>query len=113
MYASIPGQVVSLDTFYVGRLNGVGAVWQLAAVDVATRTAVVQLIVGDKTAAVAARFLDHLKKALRKHGITLSGILTDIQAWSCLVGASFARPVSGESRGPAPARRRCLTEWSA
>lgn len=77
MYASTPGQVVSLDTFYVGRLKGVGAVWQLTAVDVATRTAVCQLIVGDKTAAVAAAFLDHLKKALRKHGITLTGVLTD------------------------------------
>lgn len=77
MYASTAGQVVSLDTFYVGRLKGVGAVWQLTAVDVATRTAVCQLIVGDKTAAVAARFLDHLKKALRKHGIKLAGILTD------------------------------------
>lgn len=77
MYASTPGQVVSLDTFYVGRLKGIGAVWQLTAVDVATRTAVCQLIVGDKTAAVAARFLDHLKKALRKHGIPLAGVLTD------------------------------------
>lgn len=77
MYASNPGQVVSLDTFYVGRLKGIGAVWQLTAVDVATRTAVVQLIVGDKTAAVAARFLTHLKKALRKHGITLTGVLSD------------------------------------
>jgi hypothetical protein len=56
LYASTPGQVVSLDTFYVGRLKGVGAVWQLTAVDVATRIAVVQLIVGDKTAAVAAGF---------------------------------------------------------
>ena len=77
MYASAPGQVVSLDTFYVGRLKGIGAVWQLTAVDVATRTAVVQLVVGDKTAAVAARFLEHLKKALRKHGIALAGVLTD------------------------------------
>lgn len=77
MYASRPGEVVSLDTFYVGRLKGVGAVWQLTAVDVATRIAVVQLIVGDKTAAVAAAFLDHLKKALRKQGITLTGVLTD------------------------------------
>ena len=34
MYASTPGQVVSLDTFYVGRLKGIGAVWQLTAVDV-------------------------------------------------------------------------------
>ena len=77
MYASTPGQVVSLDTFYVGRLKGVGAVWQLTAVDVATRIAVVQLVVGEKNAAVAAGFLDHLKKALRKHGITLEGIVTD------------------------------------
>ena len=77
LYASQPGQVVALDTFYVGRLKGVGAVWQLTAVDVATRTAVVQLVVGDKTAAVAATFLDHLKKALRRHGITLTGVLSD------------------------------------
>ena len=77
LYAAAPGQVVALDTFYVGRLKGIGAVWQLTAVDVATRTAVLQLIVGDKTAAVAARFLDHLKKTLRKHGIALSGVLTD------------------------------------
>ena len=41
-FASHPGQVVALDTFYVGRLKGVGAVWQLTAVDVATRYAVVQ-----------------------------------------------------------------------
>ena len=34
-------------------------------------------LVGDKAAVVAARFLDHLNKALRKHGIRLSGVLTD------------------------------------
>ena len=77
LFASQPGQVVALDTFYVGRLKGVGAVWQLTAVDVATRIAVVQLIVGDKTATVAASFLDTLTKALRKHGIRLSGVLSD------------------------------------
>lgn len=77
LFASRPGQVVSLDTFYVGRLKGVGAVWQMTAVDVATRTAVVQLVVGDKNADVAAAFLDHLRKALRKLGINLSGILSD------------------------------------
>jgi transposase InsO family protein len=77
LFASTPGEVVALDTFYVGRLKGVGAVWQLTAVDIAARIAVVQLVVGDKTAAVAAGFLDHLKKALRKHGITLTGVLSD------------------------------------
>jgi transposase len=29
LFASRPGQLVALDTFYVGRLKGVGAVWQL------------------------------------------------------------------------------------
>src|SRR3954462_7959875 len=77
LFASTPGEDVPLDAFYVGRLKGVGAVWQLTAVDIATRYAVVQLVVGDKTAAVAALLLDHLKKALRKHGITLEGVLTD------------------------------------
>jgi hypothetical protein len=67
---------VSLDTFYVGRLKGVGAASQLTAVDLATRTAVVQLVVGDKTAAVTAGFLDHLKRSLRKLGITMTGILS-------------------------------------
>ena len=37
----------------------------------------VQLIVGEKTAMVAAGLVDHLKKALRKHGIKLEGVLTD------------------------------------
>ena len=77
LFASRPGQVVALDTFYVGRLKGVGAVWQLTAVDVATRTAVVQLVVGDKTAQVAAGFLEHLQRALRRLGIALTGILSD------------------------------------
>jgi hypothetical protein len=68
---------VSLDTFYVGGLKGVGAVWQLTAVDVATRTAVAQLVIGEKTAAVAAGFLEHLRKSLRRLGIAMTGILSD------------------------------------
>ena len=100
MYASTPGQVVSMDTFYVGRLKGVGAVWQLTAVDVATRIAVVQLIVGDKTATVAARFLDHLKKALRKHGITLDGVLTDNGPE--FIGKAFQTRVAELGSDPSP-----------
>ena len=92
--------MVSLDTFYVGRLKGVGAVWQLTAVDIATRIAVVQLIVGDKTAAVAAVLLDHLKKALRKHGINLEGVLTDNGPE--FVGKAFQTRVDRARAGPSP-----------
>src|SRR3954447_25150826 len=72
-----PGQQVCLDTFYVGKLKGVGAVWQLTAVDVATRWAVVRMVVGDKSATVAARFLTQVRAALRSVGAELSGVLTD------------------------------------
>lgn len=72
-----PGQQVCLDTFYVGKLKGVGAVWQLTAVDVATRWAVVRLVVGDKSASVAARFLTQVRTALKSVGAELSGVLTD------------------------------------
>lgn len=52
--------------FYIGRLKGVGAVRQMTAVDVATWVAVVKLFVGDKTATVAAGFLDHVAKGVRQ-----------------------------------------------
>ncbi len=68
---------MALDAFYVGKLKGVGAVWQLTAVDIATRIAVVQLVVGEKNATIAASLLEHLKKALHKHGITFQGVLSD------------------------------------
>ena len=42
LFASRPGKWSAWTPFYVGRLKGVGAVWQLTAVDVATRIAVVQ-----------------------------------------------------------------------
>ena len=48
LYASKPGQLVALDTFYVGRLKGVGAIWQFTAVDTATRWAVARRICGDQ-----------------------------------------------------------------
>ena len=75
--ATDPGQLVCLDTFYVGRLKGVGAVYQLTAIDVATRWLVVRLIVGDKTAQAAAGFLDQVQAALGEIDVELVGVLTD------------------------------------
>lgn len=76
-FASWPGQVVSMDTFYVGKLKGVGAIWQLTAVDIATRWAIVRLVVGDKSAAVAADFVGHVRTKLGHQGVALAGVLTD------------------------------------
>jgi transposase InsO family protein len=41
-----PGELVCLDSFYVGKLKGVGKVYQLTAVDVFTRWAVVMIVLG-------------------------------------------------------------------
>ena len=39
-FAARPGDLVALDSFYIGNLKGVGPVWQLTAVDTATRWAI-------------------------------------------------------------------------
>jgi transposase InsO family protein len=76
-YSPLPGREVALDSFYVGKLKGVGAIWQLTAIDVCTRWAVVSLIVGDKTAEQAASFVDHVAAELARLDITLTGVTTD------------------------------------
>jgi len=76
-FAARPGDLVALDTFYVGKLKGVGSVFQLTAIDTTTRWCVAKLIVGEKSAAVAARFVDEVMAILSDIGIELSGVLSD------------------------------------
>ena len=76
-FAARPGDLVALDAFYVGKLKGVGTIWQLTAVDTATRIVVAQLITEAKTAKAAVAFVDLVRKRLKKIGIELSGVLTD------------------------------------
>jgi transposase InsO family protein len=75
--ATDPGQVVCLDTFYVGKLKGVGPVYQLTAIDTATRWLVATLIIGDKSAHAAAEFLNHVKARLARLDVRLAGVLSD------------------------------------
>lgn len=76
-FAARPGDLVALDSFYVGKLKGVGTVWQLTAVDTATRWAICRLFVGDKTAQAAADFVDHVLERLGEIGVELTGVLSD------------------------------------
>ena len=41
-----PGELVCVDSFYIGKLKGVGKVYQLTAIDVFTRWAVVAIVLG-------------------------------------------------------------------
>ena len=54
--ANEPGQLVCLDTFYIGNLTGVGKVWQITACDAATSYGLAGLLPAHDAAA-AATFL--------------------------------------------------------
>jgi transposase InsO family protein len=57
--------------------EGIGPVWQLTAVDTATRYAIGALVAGDKSARDAAGFVDHVAERLAGIGVELTGVLTD------------------------------------
>lgn len=76
-FAARPGDLVALDSFFIGKLKGVGPVWQLTAVDTATRLAVCEVFLGPSNTAIANRFLDRVIRKLRRLGVRVSGVLSD------------------------------------
>jgi|TARA_Y100000031_G_scaffold152567_1_gene195942 transposase len=75
--ASEPGELVCLDTFYIGRLKGVGKVWQITACDAACSYAAARIIPAN-TAEHAVRFLvDILLPLYEAAGWPLQRVLTD------------------------------------
>jgi transposase InsO family protein len=86
--SAVPGEELFFDTFYVGRLKGVGKVWQLSAVDGASSFAIARVMAGAKTAAAMARFLlEDVLPATRRAGLRLVTATTDN-------GPKFARTFS-------------------
>ena len=76
--ASVPGELVCIDCFYVGKLKGVGKVWQITACDAASSYAQAELFIGDPRSTVAARFLRKiLVPHFRKAGHPIQRVLTD------------------------------------
>ena len=76
-WAARPGDLVALDSFYIGNLKGVGKVYQLTAVDTATRWAMVMITLGVPTGATTARFVDHVIRRYRRLGVTVRAVLSD------------------------------------
>jgi transposase InsO family protein len=73
-----PGHLLSLDTFYVGKLKGVGKVWQITGCDVASSFGWARVIVGEVTAAAVLAFLrEVVRPAYRHAGWRLQRVLTD------------------------------------
>ncbi len=76
-YSPGPGHLVSVDGFYIGHLKGVGKVYQLSAVDVASRFAFVWIIAGTPNAARAVSFLTRVQRHWRRHGARVRAVLSD------------------------------------
>ena len=76
--ADQPGDLLSLDTFYVGKLKGVGKVWQITGCDVASSLGWARLMLGEVTAAAVLGFLrDVVRPSYRHAGWRLRRGLTD------------------------------------
>lgn len=72
-----PGDLVCVDAFYVGKLKGVGKVWQLTACDAACSYAVATLV-PRVTQVTAAQFLRaHVVPTYQRAGHQVRAVLTD------------------------------------
>lgn len=78
VHADEPGDLLSLDTFYVGKLKGVGKVWQITGCDAASSYTWAHLVIGEVTAADVWQFVDTtIRAGYRAAGWTLQRVLTD------------------------------------
>ncbi len=71
-----PGDLVCLDTFYIGKLKGVGKVWQITACDTSSSFAVARILPANN-ADSAASFLKDLAAYYKKAGWPIQRVLTD------------------------------------
>jgi hypothetical protein len=71
------GDLVALDSVYIGNLKGVGKVHQLIPIDTATRRAFVTLVLGTPTSAVTARSLTQKIRHYRRYSVRVRAVLTD------------------------------------
>ena len=76
-WAARPGDLVAVDSFYIGNLKGVGKVYQLTAIDTATRWAIIMIVCGVPNGQVTARFIHHVVGRYRRLGITVRCVLSD------------------------------------
>ena len=75
--AQAPGELVCLDTFYIGKLKGVGKVWQITACDAATSYGVAGILPTLAHEAVARFLRITLVPLFQRAGWPIRRVLTD------------------------------------
>lgn len=75
--ADAPGELVCLDTFYIGKLKGVGKVWQITACDAASSYGVAAILPALTSAAAGAFLRTRLAPLFRTAGWPIRRVLTD------------------------------------
>ena len=76
--ASVPGELVCIDTFYIGKLKGVGKVWQYTACDAATSYGTAAVMAGEVTSGKATSFLkESILPTFEQMGFEVQRVLTD------------------------------------
>ena len=81
--AEHPGELVCIDTFYIGNLKGVGKLWQLTACDAASSYAMGKVVAGSNAKEAAVFLRDVVAVEVKKAGWKLSRVLTEVT--SCQV----------------------------
>ena len=76
-WAAHPGDLIAVDSFYIGNLKGVGKLYQLTAIDTATRWTMIQIVLGPVTAAHTCRFIDQVQRRWRRLGWPVRAVLSD------------------------------------
>lgn len=74
IHADHPGDLVGIDTFYVGCLKGVGRIYQMTGCDTATSFGWAKLYT-DKSVFSAINFVEHVRAS--SYGVPVNAVLTD------------------------------------
>jgi len=72
-----PGHMVSLDTFYVGCLKGVGRIYQVTGIDIASRFGFAKLYTANDQTATLDFLENSLLPVLYQNNVTIEHVITD------------------------------------
>ena len=76
-WASRPGELIAVDSFYIRNLKGIGNVYQLRAVDTFTRWAITWICVGPGNHQHSIRFLQLIRRQWGRLRWPISAVLSD------------------------------------